>query len=201
MKVSPIGQPIVFAIAILSGLAFLLGSNLIGVLFAVCFAAAMFAFRSPENGMKCCSSDMIAPIGGRIVEFSEYYVDQKLHWRWQRIDIRRNLLGPWTLFSPLEGQIVDAWFQDNPEHGRLELVIQLRSSVQEDFLLILVANSFLNYFDSSCLQPGTILGKGGNLGFCTLSRVSICVPASWVFSATFEKPIQARRNILFHVGN
>ncbi len=201
MKILPSGHLTVFILSALTVLAFVLGGKAPGLVCVTALAMSLFFFRAPVRELHCCSNDMVAPIEGRVADLADYYIDQKLRQRWQRIDICRSLLGPWTLYSPLEGQIIDVWHQDNDELGRLELAVQLRSSMQDDFLLILVANPAFNFFDSSRLQPGSILGKGSDLGFCTLRRISICVPSNWAVSAGIASKIHARRDVLFQVGS
>ena len=200
MKIASSGQLAVVILGAFTVVSFLLSGQVIGAIGLVAFIITIVIFRVTAKPLACGSTDMVVPISGQIIDFTTHYIDQRYHRKWQRLDIQRFLFGPWMFYSPLEGRVMDAWVQDNHELDCMELVFQIRSSVQDEFLLILVANFSLNYFDKQLLQPGTILGKGSDLGFCTIRRMAICTPANWVLTTQVGDKLQARSDVLFRVG-
>lgn len=165
----------------LIGLALVAGAVLqyfLGTLYAVPFwlaaAAGLYLFRDPPRRVPASPLGVISPVDGR-VEAVETVTDPWLERRCQRVRLRMDPTGVYSVRSPVEGKVVRQW---HPGEEKAAPYVQWLQTDEEDDLLLTIGHGARRR--AVCyVAPGERVGQGQRCGYVIFgTRVELLLPES-----------------------
>lgn len=144
-------------------------------------AALFFAvlFRDPERAMSGGALEVLSPVDG-VVTAVETGQDPYLDRAAVVVKISTSLLGSYATRSPVEGKVMQRWYEPVRRQGTVGQAHGIWLQTDEGDNVVLAMDPNLRLMQARCgAQPGERLGQGHRCGFIPFgARVVVFLPAS-----------------------
>ncbi len=138
---------------------------LIPALFMLCL---FLLFRDPYRAVPPLPLAVVAPVDGRIVA-TGLVSDTVLPGDWNRIVIRVNHLGAYTIRSPIEGKILDVRDRTRGWSGGDAVKGLWLNSEEDDDVVLLFPGSYWRFGPKAFVSYGERLGQGQRFAYLRLA--------------------------------
>lgn len=164
------------------------------------FAVLLLFFRDPARDPPSLPLAVVCPLDGKVTAAGADH-DPWLGRESVRVGLATGLLNVHSLFSPIEGKVVEQWTHpahpgDNTASMKNRLAYQIRTDEGDDVVLEIAQGPWRGSVRFS-YQPGERVGRGRRVGYAPLGReINVYAPASSQVQVSAGEHTTAARTIL-----
>ena len=163
---------------------------------AVLCLLSFLLFRDPARNIPPLPLAVVAPVDGRITEVTRHIGDA-LPGEWQKISIKTNPFGAYTVRSPIEGTILDV--RDELKNSNQVSTLRglwVRSEEQDDVVLLFPSRGF-GFAPRAFVRYGERVGQGQRFAYLRLAtRAEVYLPPTASISMREGDRVQAGTAVL-----
>lgn len=183
MRISREGHRVILLLLAMS-LALLLVNIYVAIPVLLLVLLVMFVYRDPDREIPAIPLAIISPIDGRVIDIKEDY-DPYMARQAIRISMRMNLLGTYTLRSPIEGKMQQKmiYYEGEGSSGGMKTNCMYASTwikTDEGDDIVMMLQKEANWKPLHCyIQSGERVGQGRRCGYYRFgSMIHVFLPTN-----------------------